>query len=179
MLEVVTGMSLLVLTMTAVVALLVSGMRSLDRTATSVDLSQSNAQGLRRVNDTLREAMTVTISTDGRTITYQLPKRMTTNDPITGEKEYVEPLVSDGVNRTFTVTTSGTLVGDGRTYVRRIALVDPDKDSSQYGQNYAPFAATTIGSTRAITINLITRQQKPSGDLFFRMKTTTLLRNAK
>ena len=178
-LEITTGLSLMVLTMTAVVALLIGGLRSLDRPSTSVELSQSNAQGLRRVSDALREAMSVTISNDGRTVTYVLPKRMASVDAITGEKELIDPMVSDGVSRTFAVTTSGTLTGGGRTYVRNIALVDPEPTSTQYNQNYQPFQMTTIGATRSLSINLITRSTKNGRDLYFRMKTTVMLRNAR
>ena len=140
-----------------------------------------NAQGMRKVIEVLRSATSVAINSDGTIITYTLPKMNTTNDTITGEKEMTDPVVSDGVSRTFTVNfTAGTLTDStsGRVIVRNINRTDPEPTSSQYNQQYVPFQMTSIGSIKGVTVNLITLERTSSGTNYLRLKTTTVVRNS-
>jgi hypothetical protein len=159
--------------------LMISGLRSYNRTTTDINLDQPNAQAVRRITETLRGAMNVTITNSGRTITYTLPAMSTTNDPVTGEREVLLPLVSDGVTRTFTISTAGVLTSNpgGRVLVRDISLTDPDTSSSTYNQSYAPFQLSPIGGGKAISITLITAATTNGQRRYTRMKTTALLRN--
>jgi Tfp pilus assembly protein PilV len=178
--EVMVGLTLLTMTLIAIVSLFITGFRSYYRTSAQVELAQENAQGMRVICERLSEAINVTVSADGRTLTYNLPMRTLTADPVTGEREYSDPLTSDGVNRTFTVNAAGKLTdGTARSFVNRITLIDPDPSSIGYKQVYKPFTLTTVGSTKALTINLITLQKVHGKDQFARMKTTLLLRNLK
>lgn len=99
-------------------------------------------------------------------------------DPLTGEHEVALPRVWDGVTRSYSIE-GGILRDDqtGQVLVEGIALTDPDPDSSQYGQTYAPFAFSTIGSSRALSIQLITSQFMGVQTRFARLKTTVMLRN--
>jgi prepilin-type N-terminal cleavage/methylation domain-containing protein len=177
--ELMVAMGLMSLTFAALSAMFLFGLRSYQKTAADTTLNQTNAQGLRRIAETIRQAMSVTISSDGRILTYTLPRLSAAADPVTGEKEYQIPLVNDGVARSFTVNTSGNVVDtvSGRVLVRNVRLTDPDAASSQYNQTYQPFSLSNIGSQRAVTVNLIT-SENVLGDLrYARLKTTVVLRN--
>ena len=178
-LELLVGISLMTMVCLAVCGMFITGLRSSRRSASRVDLAQKNAQGLRWVIESVREAATISISADGKTLTYTLPTRSATADPLTGEREFVEPLQSDGVIRTFRVTNGKLTDGGSRVYVSRVSATDPEPSSSQYNQTYAPFTLTTIGSKRAISINLICSELVNGSTSFARSKSTVLLRNAK
>lgn len=177
LIELLIGMSLMLGAMLGFSALFTDGMRSMMRTNADVTVGQQNAQGLRRMSETLRESMSTTISSDGTLLTYTLPRRMTTTDLDTGERELVIPLQSDGTARSFRVTNGQLVDQTGKVLVRNIMATDPDPTSTQFNQTYAPFSYTTIGATRAISINLITSQNVRGERRFARMKTTVLLRN--
>ena len=176
-----TGISVMMLVVLGSLSLLVAGIQCFDRTVSRTGLSSTNAQGIRRVSEAIRGAMTVSVSADGTQVTYTMPAISPTVDAITGEKELVDPLTSDGVNRSFRVDfTAGTLIDGttGRVLVKNITRTDPDSKSSQYNQQYNPFQLTTIGSLRAVSINLITLERTQSGTRFVRLKNTASVRNA-
>lgn len=161
-------------------AMMLGGLKSFQRTQAEVSVAQPNAQAMRRVVDTLRSAMSVTTTNSGRTINYILPQRSASVDPVTGEREYVYPMVSDGVARSFTIA-NGRLTSqpEGRVLLRDVTTIDPMPDSSQYNQAYAPFQSTTIGSRRAITVTLIALQQVAGESKYARMKSTVLIQNSR
>ena len=177
--ELMTSLGLMAFTLGAISSLFVFGLRSFQNTTTDTNINQSNAQGMRRLTESLREAMSVTISADGKTVSYTLPKVAAAADPFTAEKEYIIPLESDNTIRTFTVNSSGNLVHSvgNRTLVKNIQFTDPDPASSQFNQTYLPFSSTTIGSQRAITINLITSESVLGKLRYARYKTTVVLHN--
>lgn len=178
--ELMVAMGMMAFTLGAVSSLFIYGLRSMQKTSTDTNLNQTNAQGMRRLAETLRVARSVTITNEGRTISYTLPKMSTTIDPLTGEREIQIPVVSDGVTRSFTISTSTKRLTDsvtGKVLVRNIHPTDPYPSSSQYNQTYAPFSLTTVGSQRAVTLNLITAENI-LGDLrYARYKTTVVLHN--
>lgn len=179
MAELSVALGIMALTVFTVASMFIFGLRAMQKTTSDTNLNQTNAQAMRRITETLRGAMATTITNEGRMITYTLPKMSPSADSITGEKELIVPLQSDGVTRSFYVTTDGKLVDSvtGKTLIKNIRLKDPDPDSSQYNQNYAPFSTVTVGSQRGITINLITAEDV-LGDLrFARLKTTVVTHN--
>lgn len=177
--ELMAAMAIMGLTVAAMLSLFVFGTRTSRRTIADVNTAQTNSQALRRISETLREAATVSISNNGTVVTYQLPQRMNSNDPVTGERELIIPVVGDGVNRTFTVS-NGTLTDsvNGRVLLRGIMATDPEPDSTQFNQTYPPFQLSTIGSRRAVTIQLITSERVGGQQRVARLKTTTLIRNS-
>lgn len=176
--ELTIGLIILSFTLVATFGLLLTGVKSCETTQRDVELSQPNAQALRRISETLRRASSLTIADGGNTIHYTLPKTTGGVDPVSGETEYVVPLQSDGVSRSFAVL-SGSLVdrSTGRTLVRNVLSYDPDPQSSQYNKTYAPFTVTSIGSRRAITVNLITSQMVNRKRRYVRLKTSVLVQN--
>jgi hypothetical protein len=170
-----TTMMLLVL---GACALMIGATKQFYSTEADVDITQSNANGVRYVTQKLRQAMGITINSSGTQVSYTMPAYSNYYDDVTGERELLDPLTSDNVARSFTVS-NGQLIDDctGRVLVKNILAVDPDPQSSQYNQVYAPFQLTTIGSRRALTINLVTQRKISSITRFVRMKTTVIIRN--
>ena len=177
--ELMTALGLFSIVFFGAASLYVAGLRSYYSTSTDADLAQKNAQGIRRVVETLREAVSLSINSDGTQITFQSPKKAGSADPVTGETEYIVPVVGDGVAKTFTVTTGGNLVegSSGRTLCKNIVTTDPYPQSSQYNQKYMPFQFASVGSSKAVSVNLITYQNLGTRKRYARMKTTVLLRN--
>lgn len=178
LIELLTALGLFSIVFFGATSLLVAGIKSYNSTMLETNLAQKNALGMRRVVETLREAMSVSITNGGNTITYTLPKRVSNPDPTTGEYEYFVPLTSDGVARSFRVE-SGNLIDSvtGRVLIRNLLDKDPYPSSSQYNQVYPPFQMTSIGSTRAVSINFITGENVGGKLRYARMKTTVLMRN--
>ncbi|MBX3120446.1 MAG: prepilin-type N-terminal cleavage/methylation domain-containing protein [Fimbriimonadaceae bacterium] len=177
--ELLVGMGMMSFVLFGLLSLLVFGLRSYQRTTVDVENTNKTAQTMRRVTETIRAAVDVSVSADGKKLTYYMPK-VAGVDAITGESEYQIPIVSDGTARLFEVT-GGNLIdrSTNRILVKNVASKDPDPTSSQYNQVYDPFTVTTIGSRRAITINIIAQQGVRGEPRYVRMKTTVLIRNAK
>lgn len=180
LIELLVGMSLMAFVMLGVCSMFITGMLNTEKRQKDATLSEDAVQGVRYLTERLRNAMAITIGTGGRSITYTLPRRSSSDDAITGEKELLYPIVSDGVSRSFSINTRKQLIdSDGsRVLVRDVATVDPETTSSQYNLSYPVFQLTTVGSRRAVTITLIAKADVNGDPRFVRMKTTVLLRNA-
>lgn len=179
LMELLVGMTILGALTIGTMTVFSESMKGFYRTKTDIDLASQNSLGVKRVAETLRSAYNMTISNSGKTVTYTMPLKNNAVDLVTGEREYFEPLASDGVQRSFTVT-NGKLIDNssGRTLASNVILTDPDPQSSQYNQTYAPFQLTTIGSRRALSINVITQDQVLGKPRYVRLKTTVILRNS-
>lgn len=178
--ELMTAMGVIALVFFGMTSLFVGGLKSFKKTSQDTVLAQRNAQGIRRVVESIRQAAAVELSYDGQTITYYLPTYSNFTDPDTGERELIVPVVSDGVPHRFHVAGTELIEDDtGRILVESIYPTDPDPNSSQYGQSYMPFQMTTIGSSRAVSINLITSEVLAGDRRYVRMKTTAILRNSR
>lgn len=178
--ELIVAMSMMAFVLFGIISLFVAGVKSLEKSNVDVNLGQKNAQGLRRVAETLRSAYSIVITNSGKTITYTMPLKTGYADAITGEVEFVTPLRSDNVNRTFNIVNGELIDSVGnRKLVKGIRSTDPDLQSSQYNQAYSPFQLTTIGSLRAVSINLITAGATSGGERYVRLKTTAVIRNAR
>lgn len=179
--ELVTGMGLMALLVLGSLTLMIGSMRSLQRTDNDTTMSDQNARALRKITENIRQAVSVSASTDGKTLTYNLPALAASADPVTGEHEVAMPPVSDGTTRTYVVNfTAGTLVDGqtGKVMVRNIYGKDTDPTSSLYNQAYLPFQISSIDVCKAVTINLVTRDVTSGQARTTRMKTTAILRNA-
>ncbi len=180
--EMVSATTLIFMVVAGTVALMISASQGLGNSVAADKSVIQTAQGMRYMSEVLRSAMSVTINENGSRIDYVLPKRATTNDAATGEKELLDPLVSDGVARSFVASWTTFRVYDSvtsKTLSRKLHRTDPESTSSQYGRNYHVFQMTTIGSAKAVTITLVTREQVGTQFKTVRLKTTTLLRNYK
>lgn len=178
--ELLVGMTMMGFVLFGICGLFVSGLLTTERRQRDTNMAEDASQGLRYISERLQSAMSITIPDGGRSISYTLPQRSGSNDAVTGERELVYPPVSDGVTRTFSVNNARKLIdSDGnRVLVRDVATTDPKPGSTQYNQTYPIFQLTTVGSRRAVSINLITSTSVNGEVQYVRMKTTVLLRNA-
>lgn len=179
--ETLVGSGLLALLFMISASLFNSAFTSFRKTDTRLDLSERTAIAMRRMAQDLRSAAVVTISGGGSTVTFQMPAYNATADAVTGELEYQDPIVGDGVNRQYYVS-GGKLyyrVGSGtpEMIASNIATVDPEPGSSTYNQSYAVFSASSVASTNGITIFLISRKSLSRSTEWVRMSTTLKLRN--
>ncbi|MBS1717058.1 MAG: prepilin-type N-terminal cleavage/methylation domain-containing protein [Armatimonadetes bacterium] len=179
LIEMMSSMVIVSLVFLGLGAMLVNGMKGFSRSSNDITVTNANAQNMRRITDALRGAMGVNINGTGTQITFSYPKLSTTTDPVTGEKEQIIPVTSDGVLRSYTVDfAAGTLKDqNNRILVKNIISTDPQVGSSQYGQAYCPFNYSIIGGQQAVTINLITQTGLNSYKRYQRFKTTVFLRS--
>lgn len=176
--ELLVSVALLGLVVGGASALSIAGLRRYANTQADVDATQEATLGAQTVVEAVRQAVSVQIQDGGFRLAYELPALAPSIDPTTGERELAEPLRSDGVARSFHVSGGRLIDGaTGRVIAEGLTTVDPDPASTQYGQTVAPFQLTTIGSRRAITVNLIGRVDTPGGRRYARFKTTFIVRN--
>jgi len=178
--ESIIGVILFTIVSLAGLALMIQGTTEFQMTSSETNLNNENAQGIRYVTQKLRNAMSVSITNGGAQITYVVPKMSDTVNAVTGEKELVYPLTSDGLTHTMTVNyVTGKLTDNftGQTIVRDVQKLDPEKSSSQYGLVYQPFQLGTIGSKKSVTITLITLDTIGAKTRYVRLKSSVLLRN--
>lgn len=179
--EVLVGLGLLALLFIAGMSLFGTSLKSLRRTDTKLDLSQTNALALRKVTEEIRSAYSLDIEDEGRTIVYEMPDVMSNADPVTGEIEYKYPMVSDGIVRTV-YFEEGKLwyrVGDGTPKVLADNIVgqDPDPESSYHGQDYPMFAFANVGAANGLKLIFITEDHVSGGKVYNRQTLTVFLRN--
>ncbi|HWP30282.1 MAG TPA: prepilin-type N-terminal cleavage/methylation domain-containing protein [Fimbriimonadales bacterium] len=182
LIELMVGVSLTALLILSALTLFTEGLSSLNRTDTRLVLTQDGALTMRRITESLREACSVEISPDGRTLYYELPLRNTVPDPLTGEYEFVTPIVSDGIERSYYVKedTLYSQVGSSAPIplMSGISLKDPEKGSS-YSSPYPVFSFTSLGSLKGVRITLISEQKTPRRLEYSRMSSVVELRNIK
>ncbi len=160
-----------------------TSLNSMRRTDVKIDLQDQNSMIVRKIGEELRSAVNVQITSDGKQITYELPKKNTFTDPVTGEHEYVDPIVGDGIERAY-FFENGKLYyqsepGKARLVVSGVLEKDPEKSSSYYNMSYPIFSYTNIGSTNGLKIMLILEGNAPVKKEHSRMSTTVMLRNVK
>lgn len=177
--ELLTGMSLVALLVLGSMALLIGSLRSFQRTDGDVTMNDATSRSVRKITETLRSAVSVTITNNGRTLSYRLPALTNGVDPVTGEREVAIPPASDGVVRSYNVDFgSGRLTDEtGRVLVRNISSRDTEPGSTLFNSAYEPFALVTIGSRKGLTVNLIASDSTSGRLRTARIKTSTILRN--
>jgi hypothetical protein len=172
------GIGLFAFTLFGTLSLFVTGLKSYNKTTNDLNMTQPNAQAIRHMCENLRQAMSISLSNNGNTINFTLPAMTGSTDPVTGEKEFQVPLVSDGTSRSYAVT-NGNLVENpgGRILLKGISTIDPDPSSALYKQTYQPFVISMAGTREAVTLNLITSCIVNTKTRFSKMKTTVVLQN--
>jgi len=162
--------------------LLTTGLKSFRRTSTDANLTSTNAQAVRKICENLKSAISISVSSNGSRIDYVLPKLSTIKDTTTGEYELMVPTQSDGIARAYVVNSTNGTVTDtvtNRVILKNLTKTDPDKDSTQYGQVYAPFMASVVGSVHAVTVNFVALDHLVNETRYTRYKTTVIVHNVK
>ena len=178
--ELCVGMSLFLLLLMGTLSLMISGMNSYGKTSMDVNLDQPPAQMMRRISETLRPAMDATIDSANNRLYFTLPKLSYSVSSITGEKEYIYPLVADSTNYYYEVKNGKlTEYPSKRVLLWNLILKDPEPKSTQYNKPVAAFQSTTIGAKKCVTLNFITQDQFKGVTRYSRLKTTIVLQNVK
>lgn len=151
LIESITGASITAMTLVGGVACFVSGMMSWTKGAATIDAMSKSQNAVKMMSQQLREAYKVTVSSDGKQVTFQLPSK----NP---DGSYVIPMVSDNVNRVFKVNTSNELVltqGDSTIVIsKNILATDPATNAA-----YRVFTANDGSVSRQLVIQLVTTRQ--------------------
>lgn len=176
--ELMVATSMMSFVLFGLLGLLMSGLQSYTRSYADMHNTEPTAQAIRRIIETIRPAMSVSVSNNGKTLTFNLPAINNSKDPITGEQEYVTPLTSDAVARSYTIS-NGSLVEQpgGRVLLTGISSTDPDPTSVTYNQTYQPFVLTPMSTRQAITITLMTSAIADKKLRYSRMQAEVTLQN--
>lgn len=173
--EAVTAATLTVTVLTVSVAAFLQGMTTWARGSAQIDSDVSAQQTMRRLTQELRESMSVTVSADGKSVSYRLPRKE-------ADGSYRIPAEWDGVARRAYVATNANGLYDlytgpessPRLLSKIITLDDPERVATQY----RPFTPGLGSLTRQLTIMLAT---KSNGDrekkMTHRIRETLQLRN--
>ncbi|MEM4408340.1 MAG: hypothetical protein QXI19_06320 [Candidatus Caldarchaeum sp.] len=181
--EIIVGGAITGIILLGIFSLFAQGLRSFRRTDVQMDMAEQSSLAIRKITETLRSAAAYSLSQDGRTLIFQLPRANSQPDPITGEYEYSYPLQGDGISRILYVENETLYyqVGneDPEVLATGISSTDPDPSSPYHTMPYPVFSATNIGSQRGIRITLITKRSSQTNDLYTRMSNIVHLRNVK
>ena len=144
------------------------GMRSWVKGQTAIDTLGASQMAVRNVSDELREAMEVTVTTDGKECAYKLPARST-------DGAFVSPLAYDGIARKFSVTSSGDLrkyVGSNYRTIARGLTTQQASDTIRF------FTSGTATVSRSVTVDFIAKKPSFRGEYISnRARETVYLRN--
>lgn len=167
---------LTILVLSASLGTLYSGMRSWVQGQSLIEAETDATQAIRRLNQELREAMAVTVASDGYSVTYRLPSRNGTGD-------FIVPPVWDGVSRRAIVTSAGNgrytlsvgISGSEAVLTRNVIITDPEVNGAPA---YRVFVPGPGGITRQVNIMLVTRTTGPKGKpIYSRVRESLFLRN--
>jgi prepilin-type N-terminal cleavage/methylation domain-containing protein len=174
--EVMISVSLSALVLTGSLATLYSGTRSWMRGQGQIQVDIDGSQSMRRLSIELREAMSVTVASDGLSLTYRTMRRDSNGN-------FVNPPEWDGVSRRARVvdlSSSGThaldigVSGQEQRLTRSVILIDPMDGNRPY-RVFQPGSGTI---TRQLTVQIVSRTVGPEGEpLFHRTRETIFLRN--
>lgn len=173
-LEILIGLSLTAIVLLGGVIALLSTMHAWYRGEARIQVELASTQALQHIRDRLREAMSVSVDTDGRGITFRLPVR-------DSEGKYKLPPEWDGIERRIYVDANGKLISfDGeRETVLLDDVVFTDRRGGQEGPLYLPFTSGGGAIVRQVTVHLVTEKMlRAEGETAYgRVRETILLRN--
>lgn len=155
LIEVMTASSMTVVIIGAAVAMMLSGSRSWAQGESYIAAELNGQQAMKRIAQDLREAMSVTVSTDGRSVTYRLPRR-------DGNGSFITPAVLDPTiyNCYVVANERGRYdlfigpVGGARRISSNVVLTDPEGINNPV---YRPFTPGLGTVTRQITLMVVTQ----------------------
>ncbi|MER3414351.1 MAG: hypothetical protein C4340_00245 [Armatimonadota bacterium] len=128
-------------------------------------------RALRRITDTLQEAMWAQVDADGYGITYRLPQR-----DANGNIAY--PLTWDGIDRRIEIDgTDLRICDDGgcTTILTNVTTVDPNNPSSG---NYLMFVAPAGATVRQVTVQIVVKRSvRDDRSVWTRARESVRLRN--
>lgn len=171
--EVLIGVSISSLVVFGGLTALVATAGGWSRGQSRIDAELEAVQAMRLIRDTLREAMVVTVSADGRAIAYRLPRK-----DLAGN--YIQPAQWDGVIRRFEVRPDRKLYSVNgaveTVIVKGVSVMDP---RNGIGAPYRQFTAGPGSIIRQVTVQIVTERQiqREGRSAYGRNRETVILRN--
>ncbi|HLK13753.1 MAG TPA: hypothetical protein VKT78_03025 [Fimbriimonadaceae bacterium] len=172
--EMVLALSLTALVFFVGISTFLLGMSSWYRGNNRMSVEGSTEHAVRKIAMTLRTAMSVTVDSNGKGLSYRLPA-------VDGTGTFISPATWDGVNRRIELDgTSMYIKGDNLANVDicdNVVLTDPL--SSGGNQSYRIFTAGAGTITRSLTVMLVSQQNSynSSTPVSGRHRETIYLRN--
>jgi Tfp pilus assembly protein PilW len=173
--ELMVGTGLSAIVLTGSLATLYAGSKTWVRGQGQIEVDLAGSQAMRRLSVELREAMAVSVASDGLSLTYRTMRR----NP---DGSFKSPPEWDGVSRRArVVSTSGSkfkveigVAGQETGLTSQLILIDP----LDANRSYKVFQAGAGTITRQLTIQLVTRVDGPEGEpLYYRTREAIYLRN--
>jgi len=169
--EVALAASVSVLVITGAIGTFLMSTKTWLQGESVIDAGNNANQAIRTISKIMREAMSVTVDSNGLGLSYRMPIKDSGGN-------YVMPITWDGVSRRIEMNgTSLQVTGDGtRIICKGIQLTDP---SSAGGTTpYTIFTAGSGSITRSLTIMLVTQRAGLNGKInTSRIRETIYLRN--
>ena len=152
------------------VMLFLFGMAQWSRGEAHITANNGSQVAVRLIASELREAMSVTVDSDGLGLSYRLPKKNESGDWIT-------PVEWDGVERRIDYGDGDIWITGGgeRVVCQHVVLNDPQWDGNHA---YKVFSAGSGSITRQLTIMVVTRTNEYKNEWSTsRSRETIYLRN--
>ena len=151
MVEVVTGAAITTLVLFGSTAAMISGMNSWARGQGKIDADSQSQKAVRVISMELRQAMTVTVDSNGLGLTYRLPSKDANGD-------YIIPVVWDNIYRRIEYSNGviKILTGENNHVIcRNVILTDPFSTGGV--ASYKIFTAGSGAITRQLVVMIATR----------------------
>ncbi len=169
--ETLTGAGVTVLVLGTVIWVNLMGASSWLKGEADVAAETDSQLAVRTICEQLRNAMWVSVSTDGNSISYHLPTKDSNGN-------FVSPVVWDGVFRKVIVSGSTLYIKESSVTTvlcKDVIATDPLANPPA---PYVPFTAGYGAVTPCVTVEVATQQSGPSGKtLYGRNRETIYLRN--
>ena len=163
-----------VVILVSVVSLFLFGMATWFRGQARLDANGTSQIAVREIANELKEAMFLSVDSDGKGITFQRPSK-------DGSGNYTQPEAWDNVTRRIALNSSGELwlLSNGvntRRLCKGVILTDPL--SSGGSAAYKPFVGGAGTLTRSVTIMIVAQKNNfKNENVTSRSRETIFLRN--
>jgi hypothetical protein len=148
-LELMTAVCLSIVVLSTAVGILFTGTASWANGLGTQNSQNDAVMAVRTLSDILAPAMSVSVSADGSTVTYELPQTDANGN-------YTYPLAWDDVTRTISTAHNEVILSDGnneRVLINSLIYTDPYNSNAAY-KVFTPLAGSTV---RQMTIEIATQ----------------------
>ena len=149
--EVSSAATITIMVLTAALSICIYGLSGFFKGQARVDAESASEVSIRKIAIELRDAMSVTIDSNGNGITY-------TKNTLDGSGNIVVPPTSDGVTRRIALSGSNIVLTSGsttRTLARNVIQTDPANANAAY----RIFSTTDVGIVRSVRILVVIQSQ--------------------
>ncbi len=167
--EVVTASSLTVICLFTAISVFLMGMSSWYKGQGKMEAEGGSQAAVRRISKELREAMAVTVDSDGMGISYRRPQ-------IDGNGNFIMPVAWDSVTRRIYMSNGSLNLLTGETVrviARNVTSTDPQSNAT-----YRMFTPGIGSITRSITVMVVLQKNSyKTENVTSRSRETIFLRN--